>query len=171
MNKLLIITISTLLLTACSPAELFSQFATSDVEQAASEAVKRQNAQQQKLELIEAKKSAFPVSVLLTPSEEESVYQAIAFRNVHQIDERSILDIEAILADSEELEYIVWLKTPQSKTYQKLGVLSLRDVDDYFFTYETTEDITSLTQIFISLDDDTVTIPKNIILSGEFSIQ
>ena len=172
MKYILPLILAVILLSACSPGELFSQLAKSDIEQGAQEAIEQQQKQNQKLELIEAKKKSFPQMTLLTVQNEDDAYQAIAFRNNYSVDEKSILDIEAILPDPEtNTHYYVWIKNLQEKTCALIGNLSQRDVDDYIFTYETDEDITNQSQVIISMDEEGATQPENIILSGAFSSQ
>jgi hypothetical protein len=167
-SPIVVITL-TLALSACSPEQLFSQLARTEVEEGAAEAIQRQQAQQQKLARIESKKSTFSVFVVLSSVEEDKPYQAIAYRNNFVTETKSIIDIEAIAPNPGDLAYLVWVRNPDAKTYLKIGSLEVVDTDDYAFNYETQTDLTQHSIIAISLDAPSVDSPENIILIGEFS--
>lgn len=168
MKNLLIVFGISLFLAGCSFEDVFSMLATSDVEQAAGEVMEKQKAQQHKLDVIEAKKSAFPEHLVLAQVEEESSFQAVVFRNRYEIDDKSIIDIEAMMPDPGEKKYLVWVKSDEEKTYNNIGSLEYKSENDYIFVYEVDDDLTEKRSVVISLDAADVDQPEKPILSGVF---
>jgi len=158
-----------LTLSACKANDLFSQLSTSDVEQAAGESISLSEQKELKLARMEAKKEAFPTYIdLVTKGGETTQMTAIAYRNRYDLDQQSVIDIEAILPSPEQSFYEAWLVGDDPQNPIRLGVFEYKSEDDYILTYKTQEDLSNINQVFITRETTSDDEPETAIMAGEF---
>jgi hypothetical protein len=161
--KILIPLVVSFILVGCSsPTSRSNQPPLVD-EQAA--AVVRDQIVQEKRELIEAKKSSFPISLELDMVEASLDYFAYAFRNQYSVDNKSVLEVEAILPDPQNRFYEVWL-VKESGEKINAGVLEYLRPDDYRLSFESSEDLSGYTIIQLTREVFADDQPEEVIAIG-----
>jgi hypothetical protein len=161
---------TSLLLAACTPGQFFADLATSAVEKAASEKIEVNEDRQLIVDLMEAKKSAFPESVTLIVQHDEDDFVGMAYRNDYDVDKKYLLDIESILPIPVEGGYHAWILNPESKEMKYLGELTKEDLGDYVFMFESSDDLRSFSHVVISLETTVGESLTQPILAGQFGL-
>ena len=169
MKNITILIALSILLSGCSPTSFFSKIARTNEEQGASEAVDLLKIKEVKLAKIEAKKQSFPQSVELTKKEGDEIEKlAYAYRNRYQVDNKSVIDIEAYLPNLDKGYYEAWLVGDDPKKPLSIGAIEYKGNSDYQLTFESTEDLTNLAQIFITIEEVADDQPETAIMAGVF---
>lgn len=168
MKEYIVVIVLGVLVAGCSPADLFSQLAVSDVEQSAAESVAQSEALNKKVEAIdEYKKSFFQTAELglVRPDMEAAAY---AFRNNFEADNKTIIQVEALLPDPPKF-YEVWLLGDTPEQVKSLGPLTYRGPEDFWLKFESAEDTRQFSQIIITNEQIADDIPEDRILIGTFA--
>lgn len=157
-----------ILVAGCSPADLFSQLAVSDVEQSAAESVAQSEALNKKIETIDQYKKSFFQTAELGLVRADMEAAAFAFRNNFEADNKTVIQVEALLADPPKF-YEVWLLGNTPEQVRSLGPLTYRGPQDFWLTYEDDEDTSQFSQIIITSEQIADDIPEERVLIGTFS--
>jgi len=166
---LTIIAFSPLLFTACSPQELFSNLATSDVERSAAETVAQSDALKKKINTIETNKKTFSQTAELGLVRPDLEAAAFAFRNNFAADQKTIIVIEALLPDATNKFYEAWLTDDADETPMSLGALTYHGPQDYQLIFETNTDTTNLSKIMITTETIADDQPEDRVFIGTFT--
>jgi hypothetical protein len=171
MKKLLILFSLTLLLSACSPEDLFSMLAQSEVEQAASESVKIAEETVGSFEEIVSQKSkAFDKNTELASVVNDGSY-GYAFLNNFDPDSEFSHQVWAILPPLEEdgSFYEGWLVDPNSGRFLSTGPMKLSDDQKTrYLEYYANVDFSNYSQVVITKELVKDMVPETHILEGDF---
>jgi hypothetical protein len=171
MKKLLILFSLTLLLSACSPEDLFSMLAQSEVEQAASESVKIAEETVDSFEDIVSQKSKdFDMSTELVTVVDDGSY-GFAFLNNFDPNSEFSHQVWAILPPVEQdgAFYEGWLVDPNSGKFISTGPMRLSDDQKTrYIEYYANVDFSSYTKVVITQELVKDLTPETHILEGEF---
>jgi hypothetical protein len=158
---------TSLLFAGCSPADIFQKLSGTAVDQAAGEKIEQSEILLKKLERIEAKKQSFSEFVQLGSVDPDLEIAAIAFRNDYTLDQKTLIEVEAILPSASNKYYEVWV-TGADKPPLSLGALEYLNLEDYFLSFETHEDLSEYTEIFITDELNADDTPEERVLIGTF---
>lgn len=160
--------VASILFAGCSVEDIFSKLATTNEEQGASEAFNRSKIIEAKQLKMEQMKQQFPDFVNLNNVTESISGVGVAYRKLESASSQIIL--EAMLPNSNRQIYEVWLNKTGSKDKLRLGALQFIQTDDYTFTYTSGEDLSSYSNISISLEAVPDDIQETVIMTGTFSL-
>jgi hypothetical protein len=170
MKKIFVIGLCTVLLSGCSPADLFELMAKSDIEQAASQSVETSTSLIQVYDqLVTAKQAEFDHSVKLVSVVEDASY-GYAFKNKYQPGNFTH-EVIAILPplEGDDAFYEGWLVNPATNKFISTGRMTLNEADGtrtLIFTSAT--DYTAFSKVVITAESDTNPAPDIHILEGSF---
>ena len=168
MKNIILLAAAGLVMVGCNPSEFFSQMSASDVERSASEAMKQSDIVQQKIDLIDAKKSAFPEFVELGLVDPELEAAGVAFRNDFDMDQKFLIEVEAILPDEDNTFYEAWLVSDDLSAPLSLGALTYNSLEDYSIQYESMDDLSSYHTVIITKETKADDEMEERLLIGQF---
>lgn len=173
MKKLLIIFSLTILLSACSPEDLFSMLAQSEVEQAAGEQVKTADETVLDFEsLIKQKSTNFENSIKLTSVVNDVSYGTAFVNYITSENKEFSHQVWAILPPLEEegAFYEGWLVNPSNSKFVSTGPMKLSEDNKIrYLEFFTNVDLADYSQVVITKELIRDTIPETHIIEGEFN--
>lgn len=155
-------------LSACSPQELFSNIAVSDVEKSAAESIEHSESLQEKLTLIDAKMKEFPSAVELGLVQSDLEAAAFAFRNDFTVDNKTIIHVEALMPDVPNGYYEVWLAGDGPEDQISIGVLEYLGPDNYSMVFESADNLSTYKTILITTETEADDTPEQRVMIGKF---
>lgn len=174
MKKLLIIFSLTLLLSACSPEDLFSMLAQSEVEQAAGEQVRTADETVSDFEsLIQQKSANFQNSTKLTSVINDASYGAAFVNYLSDDNEEFSHQVWAILPPLEEegAFYEGWLVDLPANKFISTGPMKLyEDEKTRYLDFNSNVDYSNYSQVVITKELINDKTPETHIIEGEFSL-
>lgn len=159
----------TFTLSACSPQELFSDSNNSGADQSGIESIDQAKALEDKLRLIQAKQESFPESTEFGLVQPDFEGVAFAFRNSYDLDNKSLVEVEAIMPDAENKFYEAWLISDNPEDKINLGALTYNGPEDYSLSHKSDEDLTRFSTIIITVETSADDIPEERVLIANFS--
>lgn len=172
MKKLLIVFSLTILLSACSPEDLFSMLAQSEVEQAAGEQVK--NSEETVLDfetLIKEKSADFENSTKLTSVINDVSYGTALVNYISTNNKEFSHQVWAVLPPLEEegAFYEGWLVDSSTGKFVSTGPMKLFEDDKTrYLEFYTNVDYASYSQVVITKELIKDKTPETHIIEGEF---
>jgi len=172
MKKLLILFSLTILLSACSPEDLFSMLAQSEVEQAAGEQVETTKKTVFDFEsLIEQKSANFENSTKLTSVVNDGSYGTAFVNYLTSSNKEFSHEVWAILPPLEEegAFYEGWLVDPISEKFISTGPMKISDDQKTrSITFFTNVNLQSYSKVVITKELIKDKTPEKHIIEGEF---
>lgn len=122
-----------------------------------------------KREIIEAKTASFPyvAHTVLEGIENAASYEVHMFRNDYTLDDKTLIEVEAILPDAQSHFYEAWLHD-EGGPYVSLGALTYQGPELYELRMESDTDIATMSGVLISRDTVADGMPDTIIARGAF---
>ncbi|OGV92529.1 hypothetical protein A3B57_00340 [Microgenomates group bacterium RIFCSPLOWO2_01_FULL_47_10] len=166
MKTILLVGFFTLVLSACSPQQLFEQLAKSDIEQAASESVNQSNQIIDTFEtLVTAKKAEFKVFAKLVSQIGDTSY-GYMFQN-GAAEKVNTTEVHAMLPDLEnETDYYqAWFVDGKSGKTVSLGRMVFnKESNSRSAVFNSPTQLTPFQRVFVAIQSNTSNVPGELIL-------
>lgn len=163
-----LLTVSAILLSGCSFADIFAKLATSNVEEGARQEYEQSKVIEAKQAKISQDKQLYPDVAELKNVSETATSIGYAFRKIET--GKISYAIEAMLPSAGSQFYEVWLRNPKNnKDSISLGAMKFNQSDDYSLETVVTKDLSDYSSLIISRETKADDKPETVIMTAAFA--